>query len=298
MFQRILVPLDGSRLSEACLIPARTIAAGLGSAVTLLHVIERDAPQEVHHDAHLQEPGAAEAYLREIAAASFAPAIQVSIHVHEVPVDNVATSIVEHALHEPGAHLIIMSTHGRGGAQRLLFGSIAQQIAAESSLPVILVKPGAPPFRLERILVPLDPDSEHDMGLPTAATLAAAFGARLQLLSVVETFSTLAGEQAAAGSLMPGTTQAFLDFRAANAARDLETHQAELRARDIEADVSVERGDPSRMIVKHASASGADMIILATHGKAGAQAFWGRSVAPRVAEKSRLPVLLLPANSG
>ena len=54
MFKHILIPLDGSRLAETVLPAGVYLAGVLGSTVTLLHVIERDAPQEVHGERHLQ----------------------------------------------------------------------------------------------------------------------------------------------------------------------------------------------------------------------------------------------------
>jgi len=298
MFQHILIPLDGSRLSEASLQVARVLAAQLGSRVTLLHVIEQNAPEAVHQQTHLRRPGEAEDYLQRAAKGFEAVGVTADVHVHEVPVGNVARSIVEHAVRELLTDLIITSTHGGGGARRALFGSIAQQVAAESSLPLLLVKPGLADFKLASVLVPLDPDSEHDSGLSVALRLATATGASLDLLSVVPTPTTLAGAQAAAGNLLPTATRAFLDIRAENALQHLHEHVAEFEAQGCRASSSVARGDPASEILRRAEALEADLIILATHGKAGVSAFWARSVAPRVAEKSRLPVLLLPASTG
>ena len=56
MFKHILVPLDGSNLSEAALTPAAILAEKFKAPVTLLHVIEQGAPSEVHADRHLTKP--------------------------------------------------------------------------------------------------------------------------------------------------------------------------------------------------------------------------------------------------
>ena len=294
MFQRLLIPLDGSQLSEAALEPARFIAGRLGASVTLLHVIEQSPPEEVHHQSHLQRPGQAVAYLGDVASRQFAAPLSAAAHVHETPVGNVARSIVEHAQSELQADLIIAATHGGAGARRLLFGSIAQQVAAEASVPLLLIRPGSPQFKLKRLLLPLDPDSAHDVILPFAEELARAFDAELELFSVVPTAATMGGEQAAAANLMPGTARAYLEMRAANAARDIEAHRAALQQAGIGATVSVARGDPVGEIVKKAEATSADLVVLTTHGRAGARAFWARSVAPRVVEKVFTAVLLFP----
>lgn len=294
MFKHLLVPLDGSRLSEASLEAARFLAGKIGASITLLHVMELRPPTQVHGEPHLRSPEEAESYLESVRQEAFAGSTKVAAHVHIPPVSDVADSIVRHAAEELHADLVVTSTHGRGGAQRLLSGSIAQKVVAERKVPVLLVKPGSPPFKLEKLLVPLNPDSAHDISLPVALSLAMAVKAEVSLLSVVPTFTTLAGEQAAAGTLMPATTQAFLAMQAQNAAEDLRLHGAAMGARGIRAQSVVARGDPAVVIREFAEASGCDVIILSTHGKVGAKAFWARSVAPKVTEHSKAPVLLIP----
>lgn len=294
MFKQILVPLDGSNLSEASLVPAAYLAERLQSSVTLLHVIEQDPPSEVHKERHLTQPAEAEAYLKDAAERAFPAKVKVQTHVHSAAVSDVARSIVEHVTNEFRPDLIIICSHGRSGMHDVLFGSIAQQILAAGRTPLLLIKPGEPAFTLDRVLIPLDPDSMHDYTLSTAGTLGKTFEVKLQLLSVIPTFSTLAGEQAATGNLMPVTTQAFLDLKEENARRDLQTHIEDYHEAGVEAAWEVARGDPAPTIVKTADQLEADMIILSTHRKAGMGAFWARSVAPKVAQKTRRPVLLIP----
>ena len=69
MLKKILVPLDGSSLSEASLPAAAALAQRFNSRITLLHVIERDAPSEVHHERHLTTAGEAQAYMADVAGA-------------------------------------------------------------------------------------------------------------------------------------------------------------------------------------------------------------------------------------
>lgn len=294
MFKNILVPLDGSKLSEASLIPAAFLADKLDSAVTLLHIIEKDAPAEVHKERHLTQPDEAEAYLRETANRAFSPKVKVETHVHTAPVSDVARSIVEHATGEFQPDLIVACTHGRTGMRGVLFGSIAQQIVAQGTTPLLLIKPGVSRFKLDTLLVPLDPDSMHDYSLSMAESFAEIFNAELYLFSVIPTISKLADEQAAAGNIMPVTVTAILDLKVENARKDLQTHLDQFHKAGLKASAEVVRGDPATAIVKTAKQSGADMIILSTHRKAGTSAFWARSVAPKVAQKTKTPLLLIP----
>ena len=67
MFEHLLVPLDGSRLAEAALPAAATLSQILDARVTLIHVIGRRAPQEIHGEQHLSDPIDASAYLGGVA---------------------------------------------------------------------------------------------------------------------------------------------------------------------------------------------------------------------------------------
>jgi nucleotide-binding universal stress UspA family protein len=293
MFKHILVPLDGSHLAEAALAPAALIAQTLGAPVTLIHIIEQDARREVHKDRHLTEADEAQAYLREVAVQSFPSDMKVETHVHSAAVEDVALSIVQHAQEEFAPDLIVMCTHGKSGVRGLLFGSIAQQVVAQG---LLLVRPKEKEgtFQLKRIFLPLDSESMHDDGLPLSEELARAFDAELYLLSVVPTFGTLAGERAATGNLLPGTTAALLEIKEENASGHLQEHLDALHAAGLRAAAEVARGDAASEIVKSAEKAGADLIVLSTHRKAGMGAFWARSVAPNVANRSGLPLLLIP----
>src|SRR5208337_4456130 len=192
MFKHLLVPLDGSRLSESAIPAAAQIAARMGAALTLVHVIEKNAPAEVHSDRHLVTAEEASAYLAEVARRPVLAGLRVQTHVHTAEVSDVADSITEHAA-ELAPDLIVMSTHGRGGARRLIFGAIAQQIIARGKTPVLVVRP-SPDARGEGssadwriILAPIDGDPSHERGLPVASDLALAFHCRLHLLMVMPT---------------------------------------------------------------------------------------------------------------
>ncbi len=294
MFRNILVPLDGSSLSEASLGAASELAQGLHAPVMLLHVIEQDAPSQVHDERHLTSAAEAEAYLREVAKRSFPKNTVVETHVHTAPVRDVAQSIVDHAAHEFRPDLIVTCTHGRSGVRDLLFGSIAQQIVAQGTTPLLIIKPEGRSLEMKTLLLPLDPDSFHDDSIAVGESLAKIFRSNLLLLSVIPTLGSLVGEQAATSSLMPSATQAMLDLQEENAREHLEQHVSTMRRDGVNATAQVARGDPAATIAKTAEQSSADLIILSTHRKAGIGAFWARSVAPKVANLTRIPLLLIP----
>lgn len=297
MFRSLLVPLDGSRLAEAALPPALSLAQTLGAPVTLLHILEKDAPTTVHQDQHLSRAEDAVAYLNQIAQRFTAAGVTVQVHVHTRPVTDIAESIVHHATREFNPDLIVMCAHGQGGLRDFLIGNIAQQVLSRQQAPILLCRPRAenhPPFTLRRLLLPLDDESQHDLSLDYAVHLARAYDAEACLLTVIPTLATLRGEQAAAGSLLPLTAAAYLDWQEEEAWAHLEEHLQDLQQAGIRAYRHVVRGDPAEQIVAVAEAEDADLIVLATHRKAGMAAFWAHSVAPQVVRRTRRPVLLIP----
>ncbi len=296
MFKHILVPLDGSKLAEAALPAAFSLAQTFNAPVTLLHIIEQDAPAEVHRDRHLTEASEARAYLAEIANRVFPANIKVVLHVHTSPVADVARSIVDHSSDEIQPDLIILCSHGNSGMHDLFFGNIAQEVAAASGTPVLLIKPdeSVGPFHLKHILVPLDNESVHDKALPTAQSLAKAYGAELNLLCVIPTLGTLSGEQAAVSNMLPATSTAYLDIAEEIAQEHFQGHLNAFNKAHIRATAEIARGDPAPVIAKTAEKLGADLILFGTHGRAGLDAFWNRSVAASVARRTAIPLLLIP----
>jgi nucleotide-binding universal stress UspA family protein len=297
MFKHLLVPLDGSHLAETALPPAAYLARLLNASVMLIHIIEHNAPKEIHSERHLTNPAEAEAYLDDIARRSLPPDVKVEIHVHSSEVSKVAPSIVEHA-EELQHDLVVMCTHGSGGVRDWFYGSIAQQVIGMKKTPVFLIRPNPQgeslEFHCRKILVPLDRIPEHEQGIPLAVNLAKVCKANLHLVTVVPTFGTLEGERKAASRLMPGTTAVALDMVEAEADDYLNSILAKLHDSDLTITTEVRRGDPPICIVETAEESGADLIVLGTHGRAGMDAFWSGSVAPKISSRSNLPLLLVP----
>ena len=153
------------------------------------------------------------------------------------------------------------------------------------------------PFKLRRILLPLDSESVHDDSLPIAKELARAYDAELYLLCVISTFSTLRGEEAATSTILPATTNALLDIKEEHAKEHLQGHLNELIGEGFRTSAEIARGDPAQTIVNTAERSKADLIVLSTHRKTGIDAFWARSVSPNVARRTHIPILLIPLST-
>jgi nucleotide-binding universal stress UspA family protein len=296
MYQRLLVPLDGSRLAESVLPVVERLALTFGASVLLLHVLERRAPEEVHGERHLQALDEAEAYLRDAAARLEARGIHVEWHAHEVPEGDVTGSIVGH-VREEQADLIVMCTHGSGGVRDLLFGSIAQQVLKRGTAPVLLVRARheqAPqPFEPHRLLVPLDGTAGAEAALEPAREFARLLGADLHLVMVVATARDLDAKRPGLAQVLPSTMRAALEIEEADAGEYLEDIAAGLRSTGIAVTTEVRRGNPRSALADEAAEEGVGLVVIATHGRAGVQAIWAGSVTARMLARTEAPLLLL-----
>ena len=303
MFKHLLVPLDGSALAEAALPAVFYLAQALGASVTLIHIIEADAPQEIHGERHLSEPDEACAYLENVAG-MFPKDLSVECHVHTLPASDVARGIVEH-VDEFAPDLIVMCTHGSGGLRGLVVGSIAQQAIALGKTPLLLIHPGKPAPSsasgggsgwgpLRRLLVPLDGNADHEQALTVARGLAGSCGAELYLLMAVHTSGSLTWQPAATARMLPSMTDAYLDLAQEDGVAYLRRCLTALQGSGLVVAAEVQRGDPADVIVKTATKAQADLIVLSTHARSQMDAFWSGSVTPKVASRSHLPLLLVP----
>jgi nucleotide-binding universal stress UspA family protein len=151
MYKTILVPLDGSEFAEKVLLHVETIARCTGAAVVLLRIPEypRDgvwaAAATVGYMSipfpltEVREDVVKEAtdYLSRVRDDLRARGLRVSTVVKEGRASEV---IMEYA-HTEGVDLIAMSTHGRTGLGRALFGSVAEEVLRGAGKPILLIRP-------------------------------------------------------------------------------------------------------------------------------------------------------------
>lgn len=300
MFAHLLVPLDGSGLAETTLpyVHALARAYGDGARVTLLHLIEREAPSSVHGARHLTTVPEADAYLAELAAGFRAEGIAADTHVDTNERGDTAGRIVDHAA-EMGADLVVLSAHGRSGLGRWLFGSIAQKVLAVGVAPVLMVLPiaGNEPRlpTLTHILLPLDGTADAEVALPLAEQLARATGATMHLVLVVPTVGSLSGAMSSIARFSPKVTAELLESAGSDAVVYLDGLAARLRAAGIAVEASIARDDPATAILNLAKRVHADLIVMASHGRAGMGGAWAGSVSNKILARSPGPFLLIRA---
>lgn len=149
ILNRVLVPLDGSKLSEAILPYVEDLicgAAGTEKAeVTLFEVLEAarySAAADTYRPPEIQQlESAAREYLEGLGGGLRDRGVAVKSEV-STGMRSVAEEIVQFA-HTSNANLIAMSTHGRSGFSRVFVGSVADRVLRSGEVPLLLVKPAA-----------------------------------------------------------------------------------------------------------------------------------------------------------
>ncbi len=147
MYQKVLVPMDGSKLAECVLEHVKSIATGCQvPTVVLLRVVEpialhgylpREMAEGAYRDARETAEIQAKDYLNEKAEKLKAEGVLVETDITDgLPADEIL-SYAE----EKGVDLIVMSTHGKTGVSRWFSGSVAEKVVSQSLIPVLVVTP-------------------------------------------------------------------------------------------------------------------------------------------------------------
>jgi nucleotide-binding universal stress UspA family protein len=147
MFQRILLPIDGSACASAAVEKAIALAKAFSGAVTPICVIEPYPFTSMGADFGY-EPGqyldAARADANAAIAAAQAKfdAAGIAVQPRTVQAHAIWRGIIDTA-HEESADLIVMGSHGRRGLEKLVLGSVAQSVLAHSDISTLIVRADA-----------------------------------------------------------------------------------------------------------------------------------------------------------
>ncbi|MBF6615027.1 MAG: universal stress protein [Chloroflexi bacterium] len=309
MLRQIIVPLDGSRLAEQALPHAAAIAQATGSALTLIRVVTAppgvnpliwavpiDSTTWIYNKKML---GLAQDYLASTAGRLETEGTSVRTRLVE---GEAAEQIILHAEQNAETAMIVMATHGRSGLSRWLLGSVAEKILQQSPAPLVLIRPAADDPETEvslsatglptyhTILVPLDGSLLAEQALEKAQMLAAATGSSLLLVSVAPAADDLtAGRRSEITrriEVLRERERKRLAAYLADVAHDIEDAGIPVRTR-------LSHGDPAEEILRASISAGADLIVMATHGRSGLKRLWLGSVAMKVTHTAELPVLLV-----
>jgi nucleotide-binding universal stress UspA family protein len=142
MYKRAVVALDGSPVAETIMPFILEVAGPLDMEVILLRVVQPTPPVVIEGSRHVEVEDVearridAEEYLAPLAVELRKKGVRVTSRVRRgIPAQEILA-----AAREAGADLIAMSTHGRSGLGRMIFGSVAEAVLRHAEFPVFLIR--------------------------------------------------------------------------------------------------------------------------------------------------------------
>jgi nucleotide-binding universal stress UspA family protein len=147
MYEKVLVPLDGSELAECALSHVKSLFEdGSEGEVTLLNIVKFDIPWAEMYDVkpfdinEMRKPllAASRKYLAKVSSKLSSKGIKVKTKALEA--NRPADTITDYA-QKNGMDLIVVATHGHTGLKKLIMGSVASGVLNQSSVPVLLIRP-------------------------------------------------------------------------------------------------------------------------------------------------------------
>jgi nucleotide-binding universal stress UspA family protein len=286
MFKRVLVPLDQSALSERVLPIAQCIAEHYDAQIDLVYVVPTDI-EAVPEGSLSQAREEGETYLKDIVG-SWSSGNKPGKIGASVLAGYPASVIIEQAESQDDT-LILMSTHGYSGVQRLLLGSVADKVAQAAHTPVLLVPAGAKSpegdlVKFERIIIPLDGSELAETILPYAVSLCKKIGMELILVRSYHPH-------------FPGSTIRMHDV--SKIVHDSAENYIRAVAEKMQAEglksvtYKVLNGLPSEQITDFAIATPNSVTALCTHGRHGISRWMLGSVTNAVIHSAEEPVLVV-----
>jgi nucleotide-binding universal stress UspA family protein len=285
--KNILYLTDFSKPSEAALPFAVTLGRGYGAKVHALHVLIPEpyvyttpGLTAVAIDAE-DENAQAEMQRVESQLAGLQHETMVARGIEVWPA-------VQQVIQDDDVDLIVLGTHGRTGAEKLLFGSVAEEIFRRSPVPVLTIGPGIRSSvhngaRFHRVLFATDFSPESLAGAPYAVSLAQQNESHLHLITVMRKPQEL-----------NDSDNRIFELSVAEAIHRLYEIVPENADLDFPPQVSVEYGEPADRIVEVAKQRGADLIVLGVRdaaGRMGAATHLERATAHKVVAHAACPVL-------
>jgi nucleotide-binding universal stress UspA family protein len=284
MYERILVPLDGSELAEGALPYAEGIATRLHSEVILLTTC---TPGDC-----LERP--LRAYLEKRAGELSSLGIKASPLVVQ---GNAADEILDFAGRND-INLIIISTHGCTGLSIWSLGSIANKVLQKSHIPILLIRSRELETvlrekELQRILVPLDGSQFAEGVIPYVEGLSKGMDSEVILITVNEPLQIPDIVRHTAGFDGEKHEKELTVRTEKQVKRYLSKKESALRDKGVKVSSTSLLGQPTQTILQYAEDNSVSLIVLSTHGFSGVIKWAFGSTASKIIESSPKPVLMV-----
>lgn len=205
-----------------------------------------------------------------------------------VQAETVADGIVDYE-RQHDVDLIVMATHGRCGMERLLMGSVTEDVVRHSSCPVFTVHSGftdESEGQFRRILVPVDFSEHSNVSLVYANELAGMYDASIDVLHILEetVLPHVYGIEPVAVALPE------LEDRTEQALEELTQTVKDTGGDGVPVELHVVVGHPSSDIIQFATQHQTDLIIIGTHGRSRLMRLLLGSVTEKVVRHAPCPV--------
>ncbi len=281
--RKILWPTDFSECAGAALDHAVLMASRHGATLELLHVTVLADEDPFHPPDKLPDRREIQRRRRRIEAMGLQrPRVRASLEDrrHQRRAPAAAPEILRFST-EKSVDLIGSGGHGQRGFRGFFLGGVAEEVVRLAPCPVLSVRKPIDRADSDRIVVPIDYSDHSAQALRAARRLALAGGGRLELVHVVEPVP---------GPRDPGLRGASIERTADGLAQFAD----EVLGRpEVEVRVEVIEGIAAASITAHAANSGAEMIVIATHGLTGQRHFLLDSVTEKVVRTAACPVLTI-----
>jgi len=282
MYERILVPTDGSDVAGVAAEAAITFARRFDAELHAVHVLEMgDLPPGVEDEDADQFATRGNEALSTIGETASDNGVEATTTVVESD-EPVHRALLTYA-DEHDVDCIVMGTHGRTGLDRFVLGSIVARTLRESPVPVMTVhEETVLEPDLDAVLVPTDGSACAEAAVDHGIELALATDATLHVVNVVN--PRLMWDEYDSGDILEALGEA--GEQALQAVGD---QAAESGVKATQS--SVLRGVPYRSIIEYADQRDVDCIVMGTHGRTGVDRYLLGSVTERVVRLSDVPVL-------
>lgn len=294
MFERILVPLDGSKTAEVVIPYVTEIAARCGSLIVLARVCE---PNMKISECNFYLENVAKGMWLEL---NNLQANEKTKMETSVLFGNPAEILIYYAS-EIDCNLIIIASRGASNQSQWPLGNVATKILHASRRPILLIREqinnsAVTAHRLiKKLMVPLDGSNLSEAALPLAAELSTVMEADVVLFRVIEQNIVITGP----GLAM--TRELATEYGSPVIANPLKTLVFEylknvkeyFEKKGIKAYMAIGEGQPADEIIDYAEANSIDLIIMSTHGRSGIGRWVFGSVTDKVLRAGNTPVLVV-----
>ncbi len=303
-FQSVLVPLDGSALSEQAL-PFAMAIAGQGGSVILLQAIPDAEPLRKPFGAVTMSAEEVLQMLTNLAEADLDRAeahwadVAPEVTITKKAVSGDAATVILDTAAEQNIDLIALASTGRGALGRLTLGSVADRVLRTADRPVLVVRGYDAPSshqlpQLNRIVVPLDGSDRSMLAIPAAATVAKQMQAPVELLMAVDLPQVVSPAMAYGPAFSPEFYSELEEQTTRNADAYLTEAVAEFGKHGVEAKTHIMLGSAVAAILDFAKHG--DLIVMTSRGQGGFKRWILGSVAEKLVRDAPAPVLLVPSH--